>query len=186
MEVCCGSFDTKVYLLNGVTGSIHWAYTLGNRVFSVRGTPDLSGNGVPDVIAGTQKLTTGGICYAFEGGAPVVAVDGPGHPNGVSVAHALVASPNPFAGSTRWRVADGITATSSDPCSSRGHSILVVFDGGGRELLRLVPTTHAGAELIVDWNGRDREDRSVPPGVYFARLIQGGRAVAEGRVTRFR
>lgn len=80
-EVIGGSFDTKVYLFNGADGDTLWIFAAGARLFSVRGTDDLNGGG-PDVLAGTQYLTSGGWAYAIEGGVdltavpPAVAVDG--------------------------------------------------------------------------------------------------------------
>lgn len=73
-EVIGGSFDYNVYLFNGATGDTIWMHYTGNRLFSVRGAPDLSGNLVPDVLAGTQYLSGGGRAYALEGRAAPVAV----------------------------------------------------------------------------------------------------------------
>jgi hypothetical protein len=66
-EVVGGSFDTKVYLFDGADGDTLWMYNTGNRLYSVRGTADLSGNGMPDVLGGTQYLGSGGRAYALEG-----------------------------------------------------------------------------------------------------------------------
>jgi hypothetical protein len=74
-EVVGGSFDTKVYLFNGANGDTLWMYPTGNRLMSVRGTRDISGNGVPDVLAGTQYIGGGGgRTYALEGGEGPTAV----------------------------------------------------------------------------------------------------------------
>lgn len=73
-EVVGGSFDYKTYLFNGANGDTLWMYNTGNRHYSVRGTEDLSGNGVPDVLAGTQYLGSGGRAYAIEGGDAITGV----------------------------------------------------------------------------------------------------------------
>ncbi len=73
-EVVGGSFDYNVYLFNGANGDTLWMYYTGNRLYSVRGTEDLSGNGVPDVLAGTQYLGSGGRTYALEGGEAITGV----------------------------------------------------------------------------------------------------------------
>ncbi len=67
-EVVGGSFDQNVYLFSGADGDTLWIFPTANRLFSVRGAPDLSGNGVADVLGGTQYLTTGGRVHALEGG----------------------------------------------------------------------------------------------------------------------
>jgi hypothetical protein len=72
-EVCGGSFDGNVYLFSGADGDTLWAYDTGHRVFAVAGAPDLSGNGLPDVLGGTQYLSSGGVAYALEGGDDITA-----------------------------------------------------------------------------------------------------------------
>jgi len=73
-EVVGGSFDTKVYLFNGASGDTLWMFNTGKRLYSVRGTSDLSGTGGPDLLAGTQYQSGGGWAYAIEGGADLTAV----------------------------------------------------------------------------------------------------------------
>jgi len=63
-----GSFDYNVYLFSGASGDTLWTYNTGNRLYSVFGGPDLSGNLKPDVLAGTQYQSGGGRAYALEGG----------------------------------------------------------------------------------------------------------------------
>lgn len=68
-DVVAGSFDTNVYVFDGKDGSIVWMTGTGNRLFTVRGASDLTGNGIPDVLAGTQMLSgSGGRAYLMEGG----------------------------------------------------------------------------------------------------------------------
>lgn len=67
-EVVGGSFDQNVYLFSGADGDTLWIFPTANRLFSVRGAPDLSGNGVADVLGGTQFLSSGGRVHALEGG----------------------------------------------------------------------------------------------------------------------
>jgi outer membrane protein assembly factor BamB len=67
-DVIGGSFDRNAYLYNGVTGAVVWSVDVGARVFSVRGVGDLSGNGISDVLVGTQMLNgVGGKLFALEG-----------------------------------------------------------------------------------------------------------------------
>lgn len=178
-DVCCGSFDYKVYLMDGVDGSIEWAYSTGNRVFSVRGVPDLSGNGYPDVVAGTQRLTTGGKCYALEGHEGIAAsVDGTNAPRLLLSR----AAPNPFRESTSWIVSPDVS----------GEVELAIFDPSGRRVITLFRersdrAIRGGAgESRIEWDGRDSEGRPVPTGAYWARLREGGRTIAEERAIRIR
>ncbi len=67
-EVVGGSFDHNVYLFDGASGDTLWMHNTARRLYSVRGAPDLSGDGSPDVLAGTQYLTWGGRAFALEGG----------------------------------------------------------------------------------------------------------------------
>ncbi|HOX24814.1 MAG TPA: FG-GAP-like repeat-containing protein [Candidatus Krumholzibacteria bacterium] len=73
-EVVGGSFDYKVYLFAGADGDTLWTYDTGNRLYCVAGAPDLSGNAVTDVLAGTQYLSGGGRAYALEGGEDATGV----------------------------------------------------------------------------------------------------------------
>jgi hypothetical protein len=74
-EVVGGSFDTYVYLFDGAKGDTLWTFDTPNRLKSVRGTADLSGNGRADVLGGTQYLSGGGRAYALEGAEAAVPVD---------------------------------------------------------------------------------------------------------------
>jgi hypothetical protein len=70
-DVVAGSFDYHVYLFDGATGDSVWWYNTGNRLYTVEGVSDITGNGWPEVIAGTQMLTAGppgGRAYLIEGG----------------------------------------------------------------------------------------------------------------------
>ena len=73
-EIVGGSFDYNVYLFDGAKGDTLWMFNTNRRLYSVRGAPDLSGNGVADVLAGTQFLTWGGQAYALEGGLDLTPV----------------------------------------------------------------------------------------------------------------
>jgi len=70
-DVVAGSFDYHVYLFDGATGDSLWWYNTGNRLYFVNGVTDITGNGWPDVVAGTQMLSggpPGGRAYLLEGG----------------------------------------------------------------------------------------------------------------------
>ncbi len=174
-DVCCGSFDTKVYLMDGVTGEIVWAYPVGNRVYTVRGVPDISGNGVPDVVAGTQMTTTGGICYAFEGGDPTITI---GETPAASAEVRLPPNtPNPFQSTTEWRL----------QLRGSGDARLLLYGPSGRLVTTLaLPSEAAAGEHVVRWDGRDRMGHPVPSGVYVVRLMLDGRVAAERKTVLVR
>jgi hypothetical protein len=73
-EVIGGSFDYQIYLFAGADGDTLWTYDTGNRLYTVRGAADLSGNGAADVLGGTQYLSSGGRTYALEGDDQVTGV----------------------------------------------------------------------------------------------------------------
>ncbi len=71
-EAVGGSFDYKIYCVDLRACDTLWTYHTGNRVFTVRGLPDVDGNTTPDVLAGTQMLSkSGGKAYCISGGAPL-------------------------------------------------------------------------------------------------------------------
>jgi hypothetical protein len=57
---------------------------------------------------------------------------------------------------------------------------LSVFDVGGRRL-RAWPLPASDGAGVIQWDGRDEQGRSVPAGLYFARLT-GGSFHAQTRV----
>ncbi|HPM78262.1 MAG TPA: PQQ-binding-like beta-propeller repeat protein [bacterium] len=58
-DVIAGSFDSWVIAMDGKTGDTIWSYDTGEaKVMTVRGVPDVTGDGLPDVVAGTQCLDT--------------------------------------------------------------------------------------------------------------------------------
>ena len=169
-ELAVGSFNGRVYLMDGVTGEILWSYYVSDKLFTVRGVPDLTFNGIPDVVAGTQRLNySGGVCYALEGNDDV--------PTSVaeisSLDVALHVAPNPCRGGTRWSfVLDAPAA----------HASLELFDPSGR----LVRTLHRGPArpgmTTVHWAGFGDTDRRLPAGVYLGRLTADGRLIGARRV----
>jgi FlgD Ig-like domain len=75
------------------------------------------------------------------------------------------AAPNPFRSSTRigFEAGDGARAT------------LRVFDASGRHVATLLDGEVKGGGQSVVWSGRDDQGRPLPPGLYLARLVTGGR-----------
>jgi glucose/arabinose dehydrogenase len=56
---------------------------------------------------------------------------------------------------------------------------LTIYDAMGRRVRQLVPPSSLEAgEHRVRWDGQDESGRSVPPGIYLARLAAGGRVLA--------
>jgi hypothetical protein len=72
--------------------------------------------------------------------------------------------PNPFDASTviPYRLAK--------PCN---QVRLAIYDAVGREVRRLMDDSQDAGLYHAVWDGRDREGRSVPPGVYFYRVETG-------------
>jgi outer membrane protein assembly factor BamB len=54
-DVIAGSFDLKAYCISGRTGLLMWEYTVGNRVYTVRGISDVNGDTVDDAVVGVQS-----------------------------------------------------------------------------------------------------------------------------------
>ncbi len=169
-ELAVGSFNGRVYLMSGLDGAILWNYYVGDKIFTIRGVPDLTGNGIADVVAGTQRLNnSGGICYAFEGNDDItVSVDA----GLVGVPGRLRVGPNPSRGETYWsfslqRPAGRLALELFDPS---GRLVRVLARGGGR----------LGTNKLA-WDGRDRDGRPMPAGIYLGRLIDGERLLGTGR-----
>jgi hypothetical protein len=95
--------------------------------------------------------------------APPISVD-PAAPSPAAVL-GLTAAPNPFA-----------TGIWLDAEVARGGRVrLEIYDLRGAHWRTLVDGRHAGGRLRVRWDGRDAENRLAPSGLYFVRLIAGGR-----------
>ena len=62
---------------------------------------------------------------------------------------------------------------------------LVIYDATGRAVRTLARGMAAAGYHSVEWNGRDESGRTVPAGVYFARLQTGGRCLTQ-RLLRIR
>ena len=172
-DVCAGSFDLNVYVMDGVTGQIEWQAPVGNRVFSVRGVGDLNGNGWPDVVAGTQKLTTGGICYAFEGRD----LDPASVPEDASRFRLSSAVPNPFRDRTE------VQLTLAEPAVVSAW----VLDTAGRRVAPLQSRAlFASGQHRLGWDGTDGEGRKLPAGVYYVRVLRDGEGGDDRRVVLVR
>jgi outer membrane protein assembly factor BamB len=174
-DVAVGSFDTKAYLMDGRTGAVLWSYTVGDRVFSVRGVPDVTGNGIPEVAVGTQMLTnnpTGGDCWLFEGNdsIPPAGVEDPSR-----TLFALRVEPNPSREVASWSFALAHPAE---------RAVLELFDPAGRRIrtLRDGPAGCAGTATV--WDGLDDAGLPVSAGVYWGRLTVDGRVVGTARLVR--
>jgi flagellar hook assembly protein FlgD len=84
---------------------------------------------------------------------------------------ALGARPLPASG-------DVVLDWQGDPARS-GPQWLHVHDASGRLLVRVALGSEPGGSFT--WNGRDREGRRLPAGLYFVRLVSGSRH-ADARV----
>ncbi len=71
-EALGGSFDYNVYCVDVKACTLLWNYYTGNRLYTVRGLPDVDENTTPDALAGTQMSSgVGGKAYCIQGGAPL-------------------------------------------------------------------------------------------------------------------
>jgi hypothetical protein len=77
----------------------------------------------------------------------------------------LISHPNPFAGTTTIEYSvvhdDGLLQ-------------LTILDVRGRVVAQLADDVHARTPTVVRWDGRDSRGRSLPAGIYFARLESRG------------
>ena len=156
-----------------VTGAILWSYAVGDKISTVRGVPDLTGNGIPDVVAGTQLLNgSGGICYAFEGNDDVAA--GVADPAAFAAGRLRVA-PNPSAGPTLW---------SFPLARGASRAVIELHDPSGRRVRTLDAGPGGSGEAAARWDGRCEEGRLLPAGIYLGRLLLNGRPRAATRMVR--
>ena len=158
--VLVGSEDGKLYRWDLATNTFTGVVTL---------TPGIGEAYTPTMIG------TDGMVYAinnatlFAVGAAPVAVAEAGAPAGLALA---VARPNPFAAETRLRFA----------LAEAGRVRLEILDPAGRRVARLVDADLAAGDHTARWDGRDASGRRSAPGVYFARLTLGARAMTRSLV----
>jgi hypothetical protein len=55
-DVVAGSFDTKVYVVRGTDGAVLGTFAAGRRLYFVDSMPDVDGDELAEVLAGTQGL----------------------------------------------------------------------------------------------------------------------------------
>jgi hypothetical protein len=58
--------------------------------------------------------------------------------------------------------------------ASTGVADIALYDLHGRRIAQLARGTFAGTQQVIRWNGRDRDGRAVPGGLYFLRAVSGG------------
>ena len=111
MEVVIGSLDGKVYCLNGVTGTVKWSYSTGNRVYSSPAVADVDGLAGMEVVIGSDddKVycldgVTGLVKWSYPTGDAVSSSPAVANIDGVAGMEVVI-------GSGDWRVycLDGIT-----------------------------------------------------------------------------
>jgi len=89
-----------------------------------------------------------------------VGVEDDGDETPAAPGRALRASPNPFNPSTR------LDFTLSEP----GRVTVTIYDAQGRRTATLLDQTLAAGDHAVTWTGRDATGRTVPAGLYLARV----------------
>ncbi len=176
-DVAFGSFDLNAYLMDGRTGAVLWHYFVNDRVLSIRGVPDVTGNGVPEVAVGTQYQygsAHGGECWLLEGNDDVLPAAA-GEAGGS--ASRLAVEPNPTRDLSRW------TIHLSRPLK---RARLEIFDPSGRRVRTLVDGELPSGATRLDWDGRAEDGRVAAAGVYLGRLLAGGRQIEARRVVLLR
>lgn len=107
-----------------------------------------------------------GVLRYFDVALPAVAVD---EPASRTSAPSLASRPNPFSGTT--------TIEYSLP--QQGPLCLAIVDARGRVVVRFSRDAEGAPRGSVSWDGRDSDGRSLPAGIYYARLEAPG--VVESR-----
>jgi outer membrane protein assembly factor BamB len=97
--VIAGSFDLKAYCVSGHTGEPLWDYTVGNRVYTVRGIGDVNCDQVADAIVGTQ--------YYGGSGGKVFCLDADGDETGVVPVSDLACAQDGAVVELTWAGGDG-------------------------------------------------------------------------------
>lgn len=139
---------------------------------------DVDQDSIPDVVdncryePNSSQIDTnsdgiGDVCAAGVGVAPL--------PERAGTSLVLVADPNPFA----------TTARLSFTVPGRGRVRLAIHDVRGRRIATLLDGTLEAGAYGLAWDGRGEDGEPVPPGVYFARLLQGGEAAVR-KIARIR
>ena len=122
----------------------------------------------PDISEGRE--TDGGLPWVFfTEPTPGASNAGSDHVPEVEVLRLqlLPNEPNPF----------NTTTTLQFGIPFDGHVLLALYDAGGRCVARLSNGEMAAGTHSLTWNGCDGAGRGQPSGVYFLRLVHGGRAV---------
>lgn len=144
-EVVGGSFDQNIYLFSGATGDTLWTFPTGNRVYVVAGAPDLSGGGTPDVLGGTQRLTTGGRVFALEGGDQVTAVPDLPYASGRALRHDAAVTLS-WQVSEPWPcVVDRIVTVDEKTADDAMRELAMAHERGEMTVREVLEAVHAGA-----------------------------------------
>lgn len=102
-----------------------------------------------------------------------------------SVPDGPVPDPEP-GGGLSFRVAPnparGPVTAMMDAPAGLGESILDVHDVTGRLVRRIPIGIVPGGRLVVRWDGLDEAGRAAANGLYFLRLVSGGKAAASGKL----
>jgi hypothetical protein len=132
--------------------------------------PDLTFNGIPDVVAGTQRLnSSGGICYALEGNDDIPT----SVPEVLPLDVALHVAPNPCRTHARW------SFTLDAPAA---HAALELFDPCGRRVRVLHNGPAHSGTTTVQWEGFGATEHRLPAGIYLGRLTADGRTIGAERL----
>ena len=175
-DVIAGSFDLKAYCVSGRSGDLLWTYTVGNRVYSVRGIGDTNDDGIGEALVGTQYQSGGGMvfcldcdgegtavppvedlaCSVVDGG--VLVSWGSEHPDGAlgfNVYRMVIGEASPPAEFRARAAEDGVD-------SARGLLALRAAEASRGGLIRLNDDLVAGHEYL---------DRTVVDGARYAYVV---------------
>jgi hypothetical protein len=144
--------------------SLTFTPSAGNRVGSPLDTTFTDAAGAPYIYK-VSAVDTHGNESAFSTLVPAGALDAPGDlPREIAF---TIASQNPSPGGATLRLAI--------PRESSVH--LAVYDAMGRRVKTLANGMQPAGVSDLRWNGDDEAGRSLPSGLYFARLDAAGRTI---------
>ncbi len=99
MEIVIGSDDSKVYCLDGATGTVKWSYTTGDEVYSSPTIADVDGNGTMEVVIGGLDYkvycldgTTGAMKWSYLTGSTVSSSPAVANVDGIAGMEVIIGS----------------------------------------------------------------------------------------------
>ena len=138
---------------------------------SVVNIGDITGDGINDFAANfmtENNIEHGFVIFAGRGWQRTGLDDVP-----LPATSTILAYPNPF---TR-----AATITAAD--KAQIPSTVMVYDGFGREIRRLMVSPSSGGDAHILWDGRDERASMVPAGIYYF-LLETKTGLLKGKIVR--